>query len=340
MRNIPPEFAHHTAFVGLRFIEPALRGSDRAAPFLSPDPRLAKRVWDVDFPGPLGLAAGFDKNAEGPDALGALGFGFVEVGTVTPRPQPGNPPPRLFRLYDDHALINRLGFNNAGVEALAEKLERRRDARLPIGVNIGKNKDTSADDAASDYARCAQRIAALASYCVVNVSSPNTVGLRDLQAEEQLLPIIEATRTALDRESRKRHVPLCVKIAPDLADDAVVRIAELAVRVGLDGIIATNTTISREGLATEGALAEEIGGLSGEPLRTRSMEVLRLLRDAGGDKLALVSVGGIATSADAATRLDAGATLLQAYTAFIYEGPLFAWRIHRGLAKRLSDGPA
>jgi dihydroorotate dehydrogenase len=286
-------------------------------------------VMGLDFPGVLGLAAGFDKNATGIDALAALGFGFVEVGTVTGEPQPGNPRPRLARLPMDRAVVNRMGFNNDGAEVVATRLARRL-ARgpfpVPVGVNIGKTKAVPEDAAIADYAKSATLLAPYADYLVVNVSSPNTPGLRDLQAVERLEPLLGAVKRRADHSG----VPLLVKIAPDLDDKDVLAVADLAVDLRLDGIVATNTTISREGLSTPAARVAEAGagGLSGAPLRVRANEVIRLLRDRVGPDLALIGVGGLSTPQDAAERLEAGADLLQAYTGFVYEGPWWPARIN------------
>lgn len=340
LRHLPAETAHHLGFALLRY-SMALPGARfmtrRLLGALSPVLRL--RVWDLDFPGPLGLAAGFDKDARGFEALGALGFGFVEIGTVTGEPQRGNPTPRLFRLEADRALVNRMGFNNEGSRAAAVRLAKRRPGGVIVGVNIGKTKVVPDELSVQDYVASAERLAAYADYMVVNVSSPNTPGLRDLQAVERLGPLLSAVRDALDRASPTRHVPLLVKIAPDLADVDIDAIADMALERKLDGIIATNTTIGRTGLSTAAARVSEIGagGLSGAPLRTRALDVLRRLRARVGDKLVLVSAGGIATAEDAWERIAAGATLVQAYTAFVYEGPLFAQRIHAGLATRLRE---
>jgi dihydroorotate dehydrogenase len=320
-----PEKAHHTAFRVIRAARPATR--------LRRTPGEPVSALGLTFPNVLGLAAGFDKNAVGIDGLGALGFGHVEVGTVTGEPQPGNPQPRLFRLPDDRAVINRMGFNNDGAEVVAERLRARGrrsvdDGGPVLGINIGKSKVVPEDEAVRDYEKSARLLAPYADYLVVNVSSPNTPGLRNLQAVEKLEPILTAVQRIAE------GVPLLVKIAPDLADDDVLGVADLALAIGLDGIIATNTTISRAGLRTPAARVEEIGagGLSGRPLTDRSLDVLRLLRDRVGPDLTLIGVGGITTVADARARLDAGATLLQGYTAFIYEGPLWPRRIIRGVS--------
>jgi len=320
LTRIDPEKAHHLGFRAVRAARPVLA--------LRRTPGTPVSALGLTFPNVLGVAAGFDKNAVGIDALGALGFGHVEVGTVTGEPQPGNDKPRLFRLPADRAVVNRMGFNNDGAEAVARRLAARGRRPGPVlGVNIGKTKVVPEDKAVEDYAKSARLLAPHADYLTVNVSSPNTPGLRDLQAVEKLEPILTAVRDVVG------DLPLLVKIAPDLADDDVRAVGDLALAVGLDGIIATNTTISRAGLRTEPAEVEAVGagGLSGRPLTERSCAVLRLLRDRVGPGLTLVGVGGITTVADAQARLDAGADLLQAYTAFIYEGPAWPRRITQGL---------
>jgi dihydroorotate dehydrogenase len=303
-----------------------------------PRPTATVHAMGLDFPGVLGLAAGFDKNAEGVDALAALGFAFVEVGTVTGEPQPGNPRPRLFRLPADRAVVNRMGFNNDGAEAVARRLARRaagRHREVVLGVNIGKTKVVPEERAADDYAKSARLLAPYADYLVVNVSSPNTPGLRDLQATEKLRPILQRVRREADAATGpERRVPLLVKIAPDLSDEDVLAVADLAVELGLDGIVATNTTVSRAGLRSTPEEVERAGagGLSGAPLQARALEVLRLLRGRVGAGLTIIAVGGIGDAADARDRLEAGATLLQAYTAFVYEGALWPARVQRELA--------
>lgn len=327
-----PERAHHAGFGAIR----------AAGPVLARLPRHGTPVeaMGLTFPNVLGMAAGFDKNAVGIDGLAALGFGHVEIGTVTGEGQPGNPKPRLFRLPEDRAVINRMGFNNDGAEVVADRLAARgrrgREQGGPVlGVNIGKTKVVPEDDVAAvlaDYEKSARLLAPHADYLVVNVSSPNTPGLRNLQAVERLQPLLEHVRRTADAVTSAR-VPLLVKIAPDLSDEDVVAVADMAGAIGLDGIIATNTTISREGLRTDAATVEAIGagGLSGAPLTERALDVLTLLRKQVGPDLTLISVGGITTVDDARARLDAGATLLQGYTAFIYEGPLWPTRILRGV---------
>lgn len=283
----------------------------------------------MTFPSPVGLAAGFDKDATGFRQLGALGFGFVEIGTVTPRPQPGNPRPRMFRLRADGALLNRMGFNSGGVDRAARGLARR-DATV-VGVNVGKNKDTPEEQAAEDFAAATRALAPHADYIAVNVSSPNTPGLRDLQAVAALRPLLEAVQ----REAQGR--PVLVKIAPDLSDEDVDAVADLAIGLGLAGIIATNTTVSRADLNTPEAEVEAAGagGISGPPVRARALEVLRRLRARTDGRLTLVAAGGIGDVDDAWARLEAGADLVELYTGFVYGGPLTPMRLNRGLARRL-----
>jgi dihydroorotate dehydrogenase len=300
---------------------------------VSRDPRLARTVFGVTFPNPLGLAAGFDKDAECVPAWQALGFGFVEVGTVTRHPQPGNDKPRLFRLPADEGILNRLGFNNHGAEACARALTAWRNqgrVRVPIGVNLGKSKITEPGDAPADYAFSFGVTADVADYVVVNVSSPNTPGLRDLQKTDELVRILDPLQAA--NAARGKRVPLLVKIAPDLADDDAIAVARMCASRGIDGLIVSNTTIAREGL--RGPVPAGPGGVSGRPLFARSTALLRLLRDDVGERLVFVGVGGIFDAADAAAKLDAGASLLQAYTGLVYRGPAFARAVLRGLLAR------
>jgi len=351
LRRLPPEAAHAAGFWLIRAAAAVPGGAWVLRRFLAPrDPVLRVRALGLDFPGPLGLAAGFDKDGHGVAGLAALGFGFVEVGTVTARPQPGNAKPRMFRFPAERALVNRMGFNNAGAAALAARLRALRGARSArgareprpvVGVNIGKTKAVPDDAAIADYVTSARLVADVADYVVVNVSSPNTPGLRDLQAADKLKPLLGAVRLALDEASPRRRVPLLVKIAPDLADADIDAVADLALGLGLDGIIATNTTISRAGLRDSAAVADAgPGGMSGVPLGGRALEVLRRLHARTGDHLVLIAAGGIESADDAYERLAAGATLLQAYTAFIYEGPLWPHRVQAALAGRLREaGP-
>jgi dihydroorotate dehydrogenase len=337
LSRLPVEGTHRVSFALLRAMVavPGMRALVQR--MLGPhDPALRVNAFGREFAGPLGLAAGFDKDAKGVDALLALGFGFIEVGTVTAEAQPGNPKPRMFRLTKDRALVNRLGFNNDGADAAAKRLSGPTRHGV-VGVNIGKTKRVSEEQALDDFARSAKSLAPLADYLVVNVSSPNTPGLRDLQAVDKLRPLLSAVRSACDMASPMRRVPLLVKIAPDLADTDIDAIAELALELKLDGIIATNTTIGRTGLQTSEATVTKIGagGLSGAPLKARSLDVLRRLKARVGTRLVLVAVGGIETADDAWDRIRAGATLVQAYTGFIYGGPLWPRRIQRELAARV-----
>ena len=328
---VPPERIHTWVFALLRAVTTPGPLRRALARWLAPhDPLLASTVFGRRFPGPLGLAAGFDKDGTGLNAWGALGFGYAEIGTVTAAAQPGNPKPRMFRLPADHALLNRRGFNNHGAAALAKRLAHH-ESQVPIAVNIGKTKATPAEHAVEDYAESAALVGPLAAFLVVNVSSPNTPGLRDLQAVESLRPILTAVRAATT-------TPVLVKIAPDLSDSDIDDIAELAVELGLAGIVATNTTISRAGLVTPGVDDLGPGGISGRPVAQRSAEVLRRLHRRVGDRLVLVSVGGIETVDDAWDRITSGASLLQGYTGFIYGGGLWAKHIHDGLARRLRQG--
>ena len=300
------------------------------------DPRLRLRALGLDLPSPIGLAAGLDKHAEVFEAFGALGFGLVEIGTVTSLAQPGNPRPRLFRLPRDRALLNRMGFNNHGAAAAARKLSGAR--RTIVGANIGRSKVTPNEAAVADYVTSTELLAPHADYMVINVSSPNTPSLRELQAIEQLRPLISGVQQALRRAAPERAVPLLLKVAPDLHDADIDAIAELALELGLQGIIATNTTISRDGLQTPAATVESLGngGLSGAPLRARSLQVLRRLRQKVGSRLVLVAAGGIETADDAWQRICAGASLVQLYSALIYDGPTLPSRIAKELAERVS----
>ena len=336
LRRMEAEAAHRLGFGVIRAAAAIPGATGRLSRWLGPDdPVLRVRALGRDLPGPLGLAAGFDKDALAPDALGALGFAFVEVGTVTARAQPGNPRPRLFRLPADRALINRMGFNNHGAAAAAARLRARRGRGLTVGANIGKTKAVPQSAAAADYALSASLLAGEADYLVVNVSSPNTPGLRDLQAAGRLRDVLAAVRDAV-AAAGGRPVPVLVKIAPDLTDEDVDAIADLAIELGLAGIVATNTTVARDRLASGAAeiRAAGPGGLSGPPLRDRSLRVLRRLRARAGDRLLLVASGGIETADDAWDRILAGATLVQAYTGFVYGGPLWPRRIQAGLARR------
>ncbi|MDO5750649.1 MAG: quinone-dependent dihydroorotate dehydrogenase [Rothia sp. (in: high G+C Gram-positive bacteria)] len=343
--KMDPEKAHHIGFWGVQTLK-SLGISRALRSYLQPDASLRTRVMGIDFPSPFGLAAGFDKGGKGIAALAALGFGHVEIGTITGQAQPGNPQPRLFRLVEDRAVINRMGFNNDGAAAAGPRVAAARadlEAEYPassrpvIGVNIGKTKVVELENAIDDYLISTRTLAPQADYLTVNVSSPNTPGLRSLQSIEALRPLLAAVRAEADKVVPNRHVPLTVKIAPDLADEDVIEVARLAKELKLDGVIATNTTIAREGLGLRSDMSKVknigAGGLSGAPLKPRSLEVLSLLKKEIGDELAIISVGGVTDARDVQERLDAGADLVQGYTAFLYEGPFWVARINRGLAK-------
>ncbi len=336
---LPAEAAHRVTVVALRWgLVPKLARPD--------DPVLATRVWGLDFANPLGVAAGFDKDAEAVDGLLAMGFGFVEIGTVTPDPQPGNPKPRVFRLPEDRAVINRLGFNSQGLARVVARLERRRRARRPgiVGANVGKNADSR--DAVADYAAGIQALAGLADYLVMNVSSPNTPGLRELQARPRLVELIEqaqaarasATAAGARESGRAPGPPLLLKIAPDLSEEELRDIAEVALETGIDGLVVTNTTVTRpKGLKSRHR--REPGGLSGAPLFERSSEVLRETYRLTEGRIPLIGVGGVASGREAYAKIRAGASLVQLYTALIYEGPGLVGRIKADLAERLrADG--
>ena len=313
---LDPEVAHHVALQSLKKIHKLnlsrLMGTLTSAP---------RDVMGLRFDNPVGLAAGLDKNGEYIDALAALGFGFMEVGTVTPRPQPGNPKPRMFRLKEHEALINRLGFNNQGLDAFVANV-RRAQYKGVLGLNIGKNFDTPIDNAVDDYVACLRGVYPFASYVTVNISSPNTKGLRDLQAAEQLqklLATLKAEQARLTKQYRK-HVPLVLKIAPDLDLKSIREIAALTLESGFEGIVATNTTLSRDAVRDH-PLAKEAGGLSGKPLFSPSTEVLRELVKVLKGNIPVIGVGGIMSAADAKAKMNAGASLVQLYTGFIYHGP-------------------
>lgn len=288
---------------------------------------LEREVFGLKFKNPVGLAAGFDKNGEYVEALSNLGFGFIEVGTVTPLPQPGNDKPRMFRLPEDAALINRMGFNNKGVDTMAERLRLLKDRHpeIIVGGNIGKNKNTPNADAVSDYVKCFDRLFDVVDYFVVNVSSPNTPGLRALQEKEPLMELLNTLQKRNSKNDISR--PILLKIAPDLTNEQLDDIIEIVKETGIAGVIATNTTISRDGLYAPENLKGEMGGLSGKPLTKRSTEVIRYLSEKSGKAFPIIGVGGIHSAQDAQEKLAAGASLIQLYTGFIYEGP--------GLIKRI-----
>ncbi|KAF1698028.1 dihydroorotate dehydrogenase (quinone) [Pseudoxanthomonas jiangsuensis] len=287
-----------------------------------PRPPLPTKLLGLTFPNPVGLAAGLDKNGAHIDALLGLGFGFVEVGTVTPKPQPGNPKPRMFRLVGEQALINRLGFNNEGVDALVRNVERAQRKGGLLGINIGKNKDTPNEDAASDYLHCLERVYPLADYITVNISSPNTAGLRELQEEQALRRLVGSLREAQERLAAQhgRRVPVLVKVAPDLSDSDIDAAARVLGDLAVDGVVATNTTVART--AVQGHRhAGEAGGLSGAPLMGQATLVLRRMRARLPESIPLVGVGGILSGADAVAKMAAGASLVQCYTGLVYRGP-------------------
>ena len=324
--QLEPEQAHAVVMEGLQGLQKL--GVRRLAP--GPLPGEGKTVAGIAFPNAVGLAAGFDKDARYLDALALLGFGFVEIGTVTPRPQAGNASPRLFRLPADGALLNRMGFNNQGVDVAAERLKHR-PKNLVVGGNIGKNKDTPNEKAVEDYLYGFRALFGVVDYFTVNVSSPNTPGLRALQGRQELTELLQTLQTENERHAAPK--PIFVKIAPDLSDAQVREAAEVALQTGIAGMVATNTTLSRENLRTLPAQvnAMGMGGLSGLPLASRADAVMRILKDFAGNRLALMGVGGIHSGADAVQRMAAGADAVQLYTGFVYEGPGLVSAIRRAL---------
>ena len=328
MFGLDAERAHEIGIEALKAGAAGFAGGGNEAFAFGPLERFG-----LKFENPIGLAAGFDKNCVVVEPLAKLGFGFVEVGTVTYEPQPGNPKPRLFRLTEDQALINRLGFNNDGAAVVTERL-RRLDRTCVVGVNIGKNKDVPVEEATENYVKCFEMVQPWADYVAVNVSSPNTPGLRLLQNAENLDELL-GTLQACNRELGPK--PLLVKIAPDLTENEIAAITDIAEQYGLNGIIATNTTISREGLRSSRVAEIGAGGLSGRPLRGLSTEVIRSIYRRSGGKLPIIGVGGIFDADDAFEKIAAGASLLQAYTGFVYGGPGFANRINRGLGSILRE---
>ncbi len=332
--SLDPENAHQYVSGGLKSFC-SLWGGKRLLKSLYAfdDPKLERNVFGLRFKNPVGLAAGFDKNATYVEEMDALGFGFIEIGTVTPRPQPGNERPRLFRLVEDRALINRMGFNNQGVDVAATRLRhlKNRD-QLIIGGNIGKNKTTANEDAVNDYIICFDTLFDVVDYFVVNVSSPNTPGLRALQDKEPLMHILNALQQRNQKQGVSR--PILLKIAPDLTDSQLDDIIEIVRETGIAGVIATNTTIARSGLKDEARWRSEAGGLSGVPLTKRATEVIRYLTTTSGNAFPVIGVGGIHSPEDAIEKLEAGAVLIQLYTGFIYEGPALIKRI----CKKITHG--
>jgi len=323
LRALPPESAHRLTLAAL---SAGFGGREATAD----PPILAQEVWGRNFANPIGIAAGFDKDALVPDALLRLGFGFAEIGTVTPRPQPGNPKPRVFRLDEDRALINRLGFNSGGLDRAVARLERRRGQGGIVGVNIGRNRDSA--DPAADYAEGVRRTASLADYLVVNVSSPNTPGLRDLQARGVLEDLLRRLLAA--RGETGASPPLLVKIAPDLSPEERADIAAAALATGIDGIVVANTTVARP-RSLRGRAAGEAGGLSGRPLFAPSTALLGDMYRLTEGRLPLIGVGGVASAADAYAKIRAGASLVQLYTALVFAGPALLGHLKTGLAERL-----
>lgn len=332
--KVDPEKAHHFVFTALKTLLaiPGMKWLWKKL-YVIEDKRLEREVFGITFRNPVGLAAGLDKNAELFNELDYCGFGFIEVGTVTPRPQDGNEKPRLFRLPEDNGLINRMGFNNGGVEVMVERLKQRKPG-LIIGGNIGKNKVTPNEEAVSDYLYCFNALFDSVDYFVVNVSSPNTPNLRELQDKEPLLALLNT----LHGENKKRTAPkpILLKIAPDLSDSQLLDIIDIIKESGIQGVIATNTTISREGLTTDQNRIQEIGagGLSGKPVKNRSTEVIRFLSEKSGKAFPIIGVGGIFTAADAIEKLEAGADLVQVYTGFIYEGPAMIKNINKEILRK------
>jgi dihydroorotate dehydrogenase len=352
--GVDPEAAHQQALTILGWLGNAKAISQPtgimaylAQTCCLPDRRLEQTLWNLNFSNPIGLAAGFDKDGVAAGVWSSLGFGFAELGTVTLHAQPGNPQPRLFRLPRDQAVLNRMGFNNQGAAALAARLQQQHTAdhqrafdgfKIPIGINLGKSKITPLSEAVSDYVSSFQVLQSLGDYFVVNVSSPNTPGLRSLQETDQLAPILETLQT-----ENTAHKPLLVKIAPDLSWEAIADVVQLAQTYELSGIIATNTTIRRDGLNTQvlpktgQLLIEEMGGISGAPLRQRSTEVIRFIWQETQGQLPIIGVGGIFTADHAWEKITAGASLIQTYTGWIYEGPWMVRRVLEGLLQKLEQ---
>nr|WP_288980143.1 quinone-dependent dihydroorotate dehydrogenase [uncultured Allomuricauda sp.] len=331
-----PEAVHHFTFRAIKFFSRLGLGSIFRKIFVVDDPRLKREVFGVRFKNPVGLAAGFDKDAKLYNEFSDFGFGFVEIGTVTPKPQPGNPKKRLFRLKDDKAIINRMGFNNKGVFEAVEQLKKGH--RVIVGGNIGKNKVTANEDALKDYLICFEALFDHVDYFVVNVSSPNTPGLRELQDREPLTKLLKKLKSQnkkLAKSTSKIEKPILLKIAPDLTDDQLLDIIEIVADTKIDGVIATNTTIARNDLKSHLTLSEETGGLSGKPLTDRSTEVIRFLADNSRKAFPIIGVGGIHSEADALEKLEAGADLVQLYTGFIYEGPALIKKINKAILEKM-----
>jgi len=329
--QLSAESAHHFTFSLAKFIFniPGVKAINRSL-FQVRSPKLEKNLFGLKFPNPVGLAAGFDKDAKLIDELASLGFGFIEIGTVTPKAQPGNPQPRLFRLQADNGIINRMGFNNQGIDEAIKRLKTRK-SKIIIGGNIGRNKVTPNEEAFNDYEKCFKQLYPYVDYFVVNVSSPNTPGLRELQEKEPLMQLLNHLMN-LNHEQKKSK-PILLKIAPDLSNQQLDDIIEIVSETKIDGVIATNTTISRDGLKTTKATVDEIGngGLSGRPLNKRATEVIRYLSQKSNKAFPIIGVGGIMSAEDALEKLQAGASLVQLYTGFIYEGPALIKRINKAI---------
>ncbi|SMG27765.1 dihydroorotate oxidase A [Marivirga sericea] len=332
--QLSAERAHHFTFSLTRFIFniPGVKAINRSL-FQVKSPKLERELFGLKFPNPVGLAAGFDKDAKLIDELASLGFGFIEIGTITPKAQLGNPQPRLFRLQDDTGIINRMGFNNQGIDEAIKRL-RSRKSKIIIGGNIGKNKVTPNEEAFNDYEKCFQKLYPYVDYFVVNVSSPNTPGLRELQEKEPLMQLLNHLMKLNEEQTKVK--PILLKIAPDLSNDQLDDIIQIVHETKIDGVIATNTTISRDGLKTSKAVVDEIGngGLSGMPLNKRATDVIRYLSKKSNKAFPIIGVGGIMTAKDALEKLEAGASLVQLYTGFIYEGPALIRNINNTILKK------
>lgn len=330
------EAAHHFSFSAIKLFSKLGFGGLFRSVFAMDDARLEREVFGVKFKNPVGLAAGFDKDAKLYNEFSDFGFGFVEIGTVTPKPQPGNPKKRLFRLLDDKAIINRMGFNNNGVFEAVEQLKKKH--RVIVGGNIGKNKVTANQDAIKDYLICFEALFEHVDYFVVNVSSPNTPGLRELQDKEpltKLLKKLKSHNSKLAKKLNKKEKPILLKIAPDLTDDQLLDIISIVTDTQIEGVIATNTTIERTDLKSHLVLTEEIGGLSGKPLTQRSTAVIRFLSEKSNKAFPIIGVGGIHSPEDAMEKLEAGADLVQLYTGFIYEGPGLIKKINKAILEKM-----
>ena len=332
--SFDPEKIHHFTFSLIRFSHQiGLGGAFRSA-YKFENPTLERELFGIKFPNPVGLAAGFDKDAKLYKELSNLGFGFIEIGTVTPKPQDGNEKPRIFRLIEDEAVINRMGFNNGGVEEAVERLKSNPihgdKKRVLIGGNIGKNKNTPNEEAVNDYIICFEALFNYVDYFVVNVSSPNTPNLRALQEKKPLTDLLQTLQDKNDLKEKRK--PILLKIAPDLTDEQLLDIIEIVATTKIDGVIATNTTISRDGITSENK--SEMGGLSGKPLKKRATEVIRFLSEKSNKAFPIIGVGGIHSAEDALEKLDAGADLIQLYTGFIYEGPSLIKDINKAILNR------